>query len=849
MKKLPDGAYDFVKTEQKILEFWHSQNFFKAEYNPKTKKLDTPAELEKLIKKDRDNIWTLVCPPPNAYDRPHMGNLSGYPYMDLMGRYQRLFNKKRVLILPGKDHAGIEGETTLVKKLEKEGKRKSDYTREEFYELNFKLQEEFIKQILADEKITGLSADFDRNLYTLDKKAVGRVIQTFIEMYNEGLIYKGVRIVNWDTKAQSSLSDSQCKRANLKGKLYTVKYKLVNDKESKLQSEEQFIEVATSRPETILGDTALVVNPKDERYKNHIGSFAIVPIVNRKIPIISSRRVEKEFGTGVLKLTPAHSPDDYQIMLEWNEEQEKKKSSRKISYINIINKYAKLTGPIPEKYKGLKVLDARETIIKELDKIGYLIESKEIDQSVLISERTDTIIEPIMSSQWYINVQDLKKKIVQAVETGELQIYPKSATTKFTQFAINLRDWAISRNLWWGYRLPVWYAGKVEESIDQETGLVEQFITINGNKEKLDTNNPNHIKVQEKRPTVTNSKGEKIDWVQDDDILDTWFSSGQWPDIILSANNFPTKDLFPTDVLVSGYDLLIKWDLFMVLFGLYKHNRVPFKKLYLTGLVKGTDGQKMSKSKGNFVPIDDVVQNYGIDAFRMNCFYQNKAGASYSITPQTLKNFRNFNNKLWNASKFVINSVLDNIKLLTELGKENTQDDNIKSEIIRLESIEELKSFFKKYNLDVTKLENSKDDNALSYILEVINHIETLELSFKNKFESFKFGLLSSELYDSFWHYYCDIFIERVKESLKNKDADVKLTKIAVIVLLYGLVTYLRMLHPYIPFITEEIFQHIISSDVVISKTGSSKISNTNANISEEKIDIPYTVPLMFFYY
>ncbi|GIW57365.1 MAG: valine--tRNA ligase [Candidatus Dojkabacteria bacterium] len=768
MKQLPQGQYNFKDTENKILKFWHSGPFFKPEFNPKTRKLDS---FEKYMKGSTPK-WTLVCPPPNAYDRPHMGNLSGYQYMDAMGRFQRMLGK-RVLLIPGKDHAGIEGEVSYIKYfLEPQGKSKFDFTREEFFNQVYQNQQHFIRLIRDDEQRVGLSADFDRDLYTMDPKVINEVLSTFVQMYKDGLIYRGVRIVNWDTKSQSAISDSQCERKKVQGKLYYIKYPLVSNPLGI-----DHLVIATTRPETMLGDTGVVVNPTDDRYKSLVGYKAVLPLVNREIPIITSGRVEKDFGTGVLKLTPAHASEDYEIMLEWNKSQEGLPDADKviIDYVNVIDHNARLCGPIPEKYKGLTTKEAREVIVEDLISLGLLVKEEEITQNISVSERTGAIIEPLMASQWFISVSKFKQRMIDILNTGELRIYPKYAANKYISWVTNLRDWAISRNLWWGYRLPVWYRGVVEEFID-DTGKVRVRINIGGDWEDLDPNNPDHMRVQIESP------GDG--WIQDENILDTWFSSGQWPLICLSTHGLMDA-IYPTDVLVSGYDLLIKWDLFMILFGIYKTKKPPFKNLYLTGLVKGTDGQKMSKSRGNFVPIDKIIENYGVDAFRMNCYYQNRAGRDYAITESTLKTFRNFNNKIWNASKFVMM---------------NIQDLDISS-INSIKSVTELRNRF-----DQT-IEFRQED------LDMLDHIDKLYHEWHSSFENFRFGRITEKLYASFWHTFCDVYLESVKSRVKVNTGDAsdnESSRAAQIVLFYSLKSYLKMLHPFIPFLTEEIWQHLV---------------------------------------
>lgn len=806
MKQLPDGQYNFKETEKKILEFWKKKDFFKPEFDPKTGRIQS---LEEYKKDDREK-WTLICPPPNAYDRPHIGNLSGYSYQDAMARYQRS-RGKRVLMVPGKDHAGLEGEATFIRDvLEKEGKKKSDFSREEFYQMVWDHQQKFIGMIREDEQALGLSADFSRELYTLDPKIVNTVLGTFTDMYNKGLLYKGVRIVNWDVKAQSTIPDNQCIREEREGKLYFIKYPLtksINQQIDKSSNEEnaEFLTVATTRPETMLGDTALVVNPSDERYSHLVGKSVIIPIANREIPIITSGRVEKGFGTGVLKCTPAHAQDDWEIMQEHNNLQSSinndqlevgehdnpsliSKTSQKIGYINVIDKNLRLVGPIPEKYKGLKVNAAREMILEDLRASGYLEKEESLTQNVLISERTGVVVEPLMTSQWFMDVSGFKKPLRDMVTNGDVKIYPKNLEKRYFSWVDNMRDWAISRNLWWGYRLPVWYSSEVIEQINEE-GQVELKISlqssVNSVQSKLvdfDPMNPEHMRVQ------LDSPGEG--WIQDNDILDTWFSSGQWPYAVLEAADLIDSN-YPTDVLVSATDLLVKWDLTMMLFSWFKTGKEPFKNLFLTGLVKGTDGQKMSKSKRNFVPIDDVKEQYGTDSFRMNCFYQNKAGRSYKISPETLKTFRNFNNKIWNASKFVMQNLaeLENSSNFAELN----QADNA----LGLQST-------------VYGLQLEKED------IEMLEKMDKLEKDFHANMEKYRFGKVTEDLYAHFWKEYCDWYIEATKSRVwKNREtgeysSTEESRRSAQSTLYYCLKSYLKMLHPFIPFVTEEIWQHLV---------------------------------------
>jgi len=747
---LAQGPYNPIENEKEILKFWLDNKFYKPEFDPAVDKVKTREEM----KSDKREPWALICPPPNAYARPHIGNISGYAYQDAMARYARMQGKK-VLVLPGKDHAGLEGEGVFVREvLEKQGRNKFDMYRDDFYE---EMMEFFMKNMdiaAKDEREIGLSADFDRDTFTLDPEIVEIVLDTFVDMYKEGRIYKGVRIINWDPKARTAVADNQCVREERDGKIYYIKYRV--------KDSDQFVTVATTRPETMFGDTAVAVNPKDERYKELIGKTVIVPLLEAEIPIITNPKVLTDFGTGVLKITPAHAQDDYQIMMEWNNAN----PDKKIGYKNVVSQDLKLVGTVPTKYKGRKYKEALPEILEDLKMVGALEKEETIKQNILITERTKAIVEPLMSSQWYLKYDGLKEAAIDMVKKGDVQIHPDNMIQKFNHWMENLRDWAISRSLWWGYRLPVWYAGEVTEQIDDE-GLVKEYIQIGENVEILDYANPEHLKVQKKRP----AEG----WSQDENVLDTWFSSGQWVYATLTKHNL-MDTFFPTNVLVSASDILENWDSRMMMFTYFKHKTIPFKNLFLTGLVLGKDGQKMSKSKGNVMDVDQIKTEFGSDALRMAYFYQNSAGGSYVISPDKLKNFRQFNNKLWNAAKFV----------MLDFDTAN-------------------------YNADFSnlKLELSK---------QLMDHIKSVKEKVTKNIDAYEFGYATETLYNEFWKKFCDELIELSKKhtnpvrdsnkqiiSEPNPEEKNEMKN----VLIYALKEYTKMLHPFIPFITEKIWQEM----------------------------------------
>lgn len=923
---LPKGAYTAKEHEALILSEWLENKIYKPEFDPVTNKVQSLEEM----KADPREAWCLICPPPNAYGRPHIGNISGYAYMDALARYQRMLNKK-VLVLPGKDHAGLEGEGVFVREvLEKKKRKKFEMKREDFYQEMMEWFGENMEEAIQDEKNIGLSADFDRDTFTLDPDIVETVLDTFVEMYNKEMIYKGVRIVNWDPKARTAVADNQIEykdsvtpfyyfkyaftepetdAVNIKnefagkrvpwtyersetttgeefpaaigtletsfeiqtgplkvqaigyenltggdtyeGDAYAVmmrldkKFRLVvvnPNFEGNIEDEllklflfeishapgahyirfDEFKEdkyytngfiLGTVRPETKFGDTAIAVDPKDERYKEFVGTEVEVQtaIGTAKLNIISDYAVDSEFGTGVVKVTPAHSPVDWEIANRHPEECLPAKQV--IGYDLRLNH---LCG----KYEGLRIKEAREELRDDLKEKGLLIYVDEnYTNRIAIAERTKAPIEPLLSSQWYLkydgireaaikmvhnvhnddanleeSIGEISQKIADFDETTEraedlkVTIHPASMVSKYNHWMNNLRDWAISRSLWWGYRLPVWYHGDIKEDIDAN-GQVKEFINIShlqggGSNEAgtggdqtwvfLEYDNPDHLRVQKESP------GEG--WYQDENVLDTWFSSGQWPFATLMKHGL-MDTFFPTDVLISAADILENWDSRMMMFSFFKTKDVPFKNLFLTGLVKGSDGQKMSKSKGNLLYIDDLVSKYGTDAVRMVYFYQNSAGDDYAMTFEKLETFKRFVNKLWNASKFVLMNLEDLAETDQVVYNQKTDD----------------------VNLPINK--------------ELLEHLDSVKQHITKNINEYEFGHATYNLYQNFWHEFADRFIEETKqyvyiqrdretgEVVSEPDPTERLETQKV--LLKALKTYLKLAHPFMPFVTERIWKEI----------------------------------------
>lgn len=867
---LPNGPYNPQENESEILNYWLENKFYKPEYNPIQDKVVSTEEM----KADIREAWALICPPPNAYARPHIGNISGYAYQDAMARYARMQGKK-VLVLPGKDHAGLEGEGVFVREvLEKQGRNKFDMSREDFYK---EMMDFFMKNIdtaINDEKTIGLSADFDRDTFTLDPHIVETVLDTFVEMYNDGRIYKGVRIVNWDPKARTAVADNQVEYKESQTPFFYFKYSFLKPEEKAIQLKREFegkdtlwkvqesnekvsyllgerhngvkvlgigydkvpvgnevngvvtgiqmrldgdfrlvvrgidfegdineelrkanndmfkdaagahiilfkeapdenlytngFIIGTVRPETIFADTAIACDSRDERYKEFVGKEVEVSFLgnNKKLKFIEDYSVDKDFGTGLLKVTPAHAVEDWEIA------QRHPECLPAVQVIGYDLRLNKLTG----KYNGMGIKEARKAMQEDMKAFGNLIYVDETyTNKIKIAERTKAPIEPLLSSQWYLKYDGIKEAAIEMVKNkGQemgVTIHPENMEKKFFHWMDNLRDWAISRSLWWGYRLPVWYAGTVFEEID-DNGQVKEYIEINGNKEELDYKNPNHLRVQKENP------GEG--WIQDENVLDTWFSSGQWVYAILTKYNL-MDTFFPTSVLVSAHDILENWDSRMMMFTYFKHKNIPFKNLFLTGLVLGTDGQKMSKSKGNLIDMDKVRNEFGTDSVRMTYFYQNSAGASYSVTNDKLKNFKQFNNKIWNAAKFVL------------MNADNTES----------------------FNYLEPKLENLNLENSKT----IFNHITEVKKAVTKNLNDFEFGHATDTLYHEFWHTFCDIYIESSKQylnTIKNKESGAIISEPnredkfeTLNVLIYTLKEYMKMLHPFIPFITEKIWQEL----------------------------------------
>ena len=462
--ELYKGPYNPQVTEPAVLAYWDSEPFFKPEYNPVTKAAETTEEMKAYLQANPDNKFVIIDPPPNAYSRPHLGNISGYAYQDLLGRFWRM-KGKRVLLFPGKDHAGIQGEIVVLREhFRPLGKTKSTMTRDTFYQETYDYFTKMRGMAQQDERRIGLSADFDRDTFTLEPQIVDNVISTFIKLYEDGKVYKGVRIVNWCPSCQTALADIDTIKKEREATMYYLKYPL-----KEAVGNIKYITVATTRPETMLGDTAIVVNPEDERYTNLHGKTVILPLVNREIPIITDPQVDTTVGTGCLKLTPAHAPEDYEIMLRWNEHH----PNDPIDWINVVGPDGKMCGPIG-KYRNMSVDEAKIAVLQAFMEQDLFEKEEAITQRIPVCERCKTIIQPLMSSQWFISIAELRDQGIKAVKDGEVTIHPKYMTKKYLHWMRNLRDWPISRSLWWGYRFPIWYKGELEVTFGNDGKVIEK---------------------------------------------------------------------------------------------------------------------------------------------------------------------------------------------------------------------------------------------------------------------------------------------------------------------------------------------------------------------------------------
>lgn len=689
--------YEPQKFEKEIYKNWEEGGYFKARVNENKKP------------------FTIVMPPPNITGKLHLGHALNNTIQDIIIRYKRMQGYEACWI-PGTDHASISTEAKVVEKIKNEGKSKDELGRDKFLEECWDWTEEYGGTIKKQLRTVGVSCDWDRDSFTMDKNLTRAVRKVFKKMYDEGLIYRGNRIVNWDPEAKTALSDAEVYHKDQEGHLWYIKYFF--------EDSDEFITIATTRPETMLGDLAVAVNPEDERFKDKIGKNLILPLVGRKIPLIEDSYVDMEFGTGCVKITPSHDPNDFEVG-----------KRHKLGQCVVIDEGAKIKEGYG-KYSGLDRYDARKLMIEDLEKENLLVKTETIEHAVGYSERTNVVIEPLISKQWFVKMQDLAKDAIEVYKNGDLNLIPDSLGKTYMNWLENIRDWCISRQLWWGHRLPVFYTEDgeiiVSEDDPDENGYLD---------------------------------GKKV--TQEEDTLDTWFSSALWPFATLGwpEETEDYKYFFPTDILVTGYDIIFFWVIRMVFSSLYNTNKTPFDHVLFTGLIRDPQGRKMSKSLGNGVDPIDVVNKYGADALRFTIITGNSPGNDMRYDEKRIVASRNFANKLWNATRFVLMNVDEN--------------DDIE---------------FK--NLDL-----SLEDK---WILKRLNNV--VEEVSKN-LDKYEIGLAASRIEDFIWEEFCDWYIEFAKERLNSDDENKKATVKKV--LLYVLKDMISLLHPFMPFITEEIYKQL----------------------------------------
>lgn len=691
-----DKNFDFKKRENEIYKNWEENGYFKP-----------------VIDKDK-KPFVISMPPPNVTAKLHIGHALDDTIQDILIRYHRMLGDP-TLYVPGTDHASIATEVKVVEKLKKEGKSKESLGREKFLEEAWKWKEEYGGKIVEQQRKLGLSCDWQRARFTMDEGCSKAVLEVFERLYNEGIIYKGERLVNWCPECKTPISDIEVEYEEQKSNLWHIRYKIENS--------DDYVVVATTRPETMLGDTAVAVNPNDERYKDIVGKRVFLPIVNKYIPVVADRYVDMEFGTGVVKITPAHDPNDFKVGKRHD-----------LEIINILNEDGTLNEKTG-KYEGMTTLEAREEIVKELKDIGALVKIEPHVHNVGSCYRCHHTIEPYISNQWFVKMEELAKPAIEAVKNGDIKFIPKRFEKIYLNWMENIEDWCISRQLWWGHRIPAYYC--------KECGKI--------------TVSKEHI-------TTCECGGEVV---QDEDTLDTWFSSALWPFSILGwpDNTEDYSYFYPNSVLVTGYDIITFWVSKMIFSGLHYTNKIPFENVYIHGLVRDSQGRKMSKSLGNGVDPIEVIENYGTDALRFSLTQNISAGNDMRYMPEKLETARNFANKLWNAAKFV-NMYIDDI------------------------AVENVENFLPADKWILTKLSK-------------------LEKEVKDNLDKYELGVPLQKLYDFIWSDFCDWYIEIVKTRLYDKETNPFSYSVAVWTLNHVLVQVIKMLHPYMPFITEEIYQNL----------------------------------------
>jgi len=744
MQKEIPKTFESNKREKKIYSLWKNSGF------------SNPDTMQKYLEEKEIEVktsFTITLPPPNANGTPHLGHMCGYAFHDAIGRYERMTGHP-TLLLPGKDHAGIQTESVFTKLLESSGQNKFELGREEFYKQCYEFCLTNMNNAREYEQRIGLSADFSREFFTLDPRLTEIVYSTFYKMFEEGFVYRDKRIINQCPNCHTALADIDTEHEERRGIFAYIVYPFVEESDRK-KAKELFgvegITVATTRPETMLGDTAVAVNPKDKRYSQFIGKKVVLPIANREIPVIAEDTTDMELGTGALKVTPAHSPVDFEIG---------KKHSLPI--VNVINEEGKMTGNIPERFVGMGTTECSKALCKELDDLGLLVKIENIKHEVVICERCKSAIEPIISNQWYLNVESLAKRALEALKRGDVSVVPKGQQKALEYFYENIQPWCISRQLWWGQRIPVWYSGgkKLYDWLLENKGKnVSDFEKEFGTK----VFGTGKIFLGEQPPK--SESGEV--WEQETDVFDTWFSSGQWPYTTLGGSDGDDfKKYYPTQMMIHGRDILFWWTARMLMFGLYRTDQVPYPVVMLTGIILAPDGSKMSKSKGNGVEPSEIFDKYGADALRLWYYIDALPGSNSPIREEKIKGNRNFITKIWNASRFILMNIDES----------------------------ELEAVSKNLKINSERIEITK-----KHVKKVSEYIE-----------KFQFNLGAEEIREFFWHQVCDVWIEEIKSEIKDQPVGSEKRIDGLAELLCILKENLKIMHPFIPFVTEGVWQELV---------------------------------------
>ena len=701
-----ENKYEPKKFEEELYKNWDEKGYFKPSMD------------------ENKEPYCIMMPPPNVTGKLHMGHALDGTIQDVLIRFKRMQGYD-CLWLPGTDHSAISTEMKVVQKIKEEGKTKEELGRKKFLEEAWNWTHKYGGIIQKQQRKLGCSCDWERNRFTLDDGMNQAVLEQFIDLYRKGLIYKGKKMVNYCPSCKTSISDAEVEYKEETSHLWHIRYKIVG--------EEGYVEVATTRPETMLGDTAVAVHPSDERYKSIVGKKCILPIMNKEIPIIADEFVEKEFGTGCVKITPAHDMNDYQAGLRHN-----------LEVIEVFDENYKMGNLVPE-YKGMDLLEARKKIVEKLKEIGALVKTEDYTHNVTKCERCKSTIEPKISIQWFVSMKDLAKRAADSVRDGKTKFVPKRYEKQYFNWLDNIQDWCISRQLWWGHRIPVYYCQECE-----------------------------HMNVAKVKPEKCEKCGS-TNLKQDEDTLDTWFSSALWPFSTLGWPNKESEDFkrfYPTNVLVTGFDIITFWVSRMMTQGLEFTDVEPFKDVLIHGIIRDSQGRKMSKTLGNGIDPLEVIDEYGADSLRFSVLSGTTMGNDIKYMPEKLEQASNFSNKIWNAAKFVINA------------SKEVKDEDILN-----------------YNLSDLKIEDKWILNKLNKLVSKV----TINL------ENYDLGIALDSIYSFIRDEFCDWYIEMVKPRLYNENYKEKIQ--VCYVLNYVLGIAMKLLHPFMPFITTKIYENIVKKD------------------------------------